>query len=278
MGRALLNAPLHVLSEQIFELSHWVQLDDFVQATSIDAFALAYELEEHYRVGLMASAHLGVAHDQQGLLPPRRAQWRARYVEWARVVRTMLKVPRPGADAAQAEVRRALGKYAGRTFAGSRDRLVLTLEAMRTHADTLQLEAWLPDPRPHGEELLEAASALAEEGQRAKRLVRQRSEEAAAARRRAQDLIRQVRLAWEMARLTKPALLELPLNVLEAYEPPTRRPRRQAAPEAPDERPAAPEPVDEAPEIVLADRCAPDPVVPTSLVELPLAEGQPPGS
>lgn len=229
MGRSLLNAPLPVLLEQLGELRAILDMNsvaDALSAAGIDPVDLASDLDVALTEGWATAGALGAAHDTTSLLVHQRKAWREAFIGWVGVVRTMLKSAPASAREAVAEVRRRLGRYPGKSFSRARDQLDLTVTALRLHADVLQIHTWSNDPFGPADELVAQAIQLVEASNEADRERALQSERGAEARARAQNLIRLVRTAWQMAQANRPSLPTLHLDALTRYQPQPRRQRQ----------------------------------------------------
>lgn len=233
MGRSLTDVPLDVLREQVRDIGYLLAHREAIAAfaaVGVDAGALAEEVRAAIEGASAAILAVGLAEGDRTVVIAERAAWKAEFAAWGERVRTELDARRGLPAELVTELKRRLGKYAGRNFAPSRDSLELTIGALRAHRDTLAFEDWYQDPIPPGEQLLASAERLVARAAAVDRTLADRRATAAATRRGLQHLVRDLQARWRLIRSAHPEIPDLELEHAARYLAARRRPESASAP------------------------------------------------
>jgi hypothetical protein len=246
VGRSLLAAPFLVLLQQLHEsrglLSASPAVRDAMTRAGLDIADLGTALAQTEAAATDAELTLRAAHTEVDLVEVARAAWRTDAVACLRAARLRANLL-DRAD--QAPLREAVlqltRSHGARRFAS----LVEALTTLRGLVDAHHrvADGWGDPVVAAVDPLLHTARDLAAQSERAARTRADASRAATEVRSALQQVLRRLRAAWDLARLTDPHLEPLPATTLRDHAPRTRgRPGVTHVDPRPRPRPGLPQP------------------------------------
>jgi hypothetical protein len=225
VGRSLLAAPFLVLLQQLHEsrglLSASPAVRDAMTRAGLDVADLGTALAQTEAAATDAELTLRAAHTEVDLVEVARAAWRTDAVACLRAARLRANLL-DRAD--QAPLREAVlqltRSHGARRFAS----LVEALTTLRGLVDAHHrvADGWGDPVVAAVDPLLHTARDLAAQSERAARTRADASRAATEVRSALQQVLRRLRAAWDLARLTDPHLEPLPATTLRDHAPRTR--------------------------------------------------------